>query len=130
MIMANKELYKVIIAGTRTFANYSLLCTYCDRYLSRKTKTCDIVIVSGAARGADSLGEQYARERGYQLQRFPADWNKNGRGAGYMRNADMANYSDALIVFWDGMSKGTGHMIKTAKTKGLAVRIINYINLK
>lgn len=128
--MANKETYKVIIAGTRTFSNYSLLCAYCDRYLSRKTKTYNIVIVSGAARGADSLGEQYARERDYQLQRFPADWNKNGRGAGFMRNMDMANYSDALIAFWDGASRGTEHMIKTAKNKGLSVRIINYINLK
>lgn len=122
--------YKVIIAGTRSFADYSLLRSACDRYLSQKGQTHDIIIVSGTARGADRLGEQYALERGYQLQRFPADWEKNGRAAGYMRNADMANYSDALIAFWDGQSKGTRNMIETARKKGLAVRVINYTNVK
>lgn len=122
--------YKVIIAGTRSFADYSLLRSACDRYLSQKGQTHDIIIVSGTARGADRLGEQYAKERGYQVQQFPADWEKNGRAAGYMRNADMANYSDALIAFWDGQSKGTQHMIATARKKGLAVRVINYTNVK
>lgn len=122
--------YKVIIAGTRSFADYSLLRSSCDKYLSQKGQTHDIVIVSGMAKGADRLGEQYARERGYQVQQFPADWEKNGRAAGYMRNADMANYSDALIAFWDGQSKGTQNMIETARKKGLAVRVINYANVK
>lgn len=122
--------YKVIIAGTRSFADYSLLRSACDKYLSQKGQTHDIIIVSGTARGADKLGEQYARERDYQVQPFPADWEKNGRAAGYMRNADMANYSDALIAFWDGQSKGTRNMIETARKKGLAVRVINYTNVK
>ena len=124
----DKPTYKVIIAGTRTFADYPLLCSSCDKYLSQKGQTHDIIIVSGTARGADRLGEQYASERGYQVQQFPADWEKNGRAAGYMRNADMANYSDALIAFWDGQSKGTLNMIKTARKKGLAVRVVNYKN--
>ena len=102
----DKPTYKVIIAGTRTFADYPLLCSSCDKYLSQKGQTHDIIIVSGTARGADRLGEQYASERGYQVQQFPADWEKNGRAAGYMRNADMANYSDALIAFWDGQGSG------------------------
>ena len=121
-----RPIYKVIIAGTRSFADYSLLCSSCDRFLSRKGQTHDIIIVSGTARGADRLGEQYAKERGYQVQPFSADWEKNGRAAGYMRNADMANYSDALIAFWDGKSRGTAHMINTAKKKRLPVRIVMF----
>ena len=114
------------IAGTRTFNDYSLLCSFCDNCLSRKELTHDIIVVSGTARGTDRLGERYAHEKGYEVKRFPADWNNNGRAAGVMRNTDMANYADALIAFWDGHSKGTLNMIETAKRKGLSVRINNY----
>lgn len=130
MTVMDKPTYKVIIAGTRTFASYTLLCSFCDRYLSQKGQTHEIIIVSGTARGADKLGEQYAKDRGYKIELFPADWENKGRTAGYIRNADMADYADALIVFWDGQSKGTLNMIRTAKKKGLDVRIIEYNNLK
>lgn len=118
--------YKVIIAGTRSFDDYSLLCSFCDKCLSRKGQTHDIVIVSGTARGADRLGERYAYDRGYEIKMFPADWQNNGKAAGIIRNTDMANYADALIAFWNGQSKGTLNMIETAKRKGLSVRIYNY----
>lgn len=126
----DRPTYKVIIAGTRMFADYTLLCSSCDRLLSQKGLTHDIIIVSGTARGADKLGERYGKERGYNVELFPADWENKGRAAGYIRNTDMANNADALIAFWDGQSKGTLNMIETAKKKGLAVRIIEYNNLK
>ena len=114
---------KVIIAGSRNFNDYKFLCEKCDKILSNQK---DIEIVSGTANGADKLGETYATERGYKITRFPADWNKYGKAAGYMRNIQMAEYGDALIVFWDGKSKGTKHMIDLAKQYGLKVRIILY----
>ena len=114
----------VIIAGTRTFADYDLLCRKCDEILHGKALTHSIVIVSGTARGADQLGERYAAERGYQVRRFPADWDRHGKAAGPIRNALMADSADALIAFWDGMSRGTKNMIDTAKNRGLSVRII------
>ena len=58
--------FKVIIAGGRDFNNYELLKAKCDYYLSNLDEA-DVVIVSGAARGADKLGEQYAKERGYKI---------------------------------------------------------------
>lgn len=122
--------YRVIIAGTRSFGDYPLLCASCDRCLSQKSKTHNIIVVSGTARGADRMGEQYAHERGYQLRQYPADWNSHGKAAGVIRNAEMANNADALIAFWDGQSRGTLNMIETARRKGLAVRIINYNKLK
>jgi len=79
--------------------------------------------VSGTARGADQLGERYAKERGYFIQRFPADWNAYGKAAGYIRNRKMAEYADALIAFWDGKSRGTLNMISLAKECGLQIRI-------
>jgi hypothetical protein len=122
----NRPTYKVIIAGTRKFADYTLLCSSCDRLLSQKGLTHDIIIVSGTARGADKLGERYAKERGYNVELFPADWENKGRAAGYIRNADMANNADALIAFWDGTSHGTAHMIDIARKKNLPVRVIRY----
>ena len=122
----NRPTYKVIIAGTRMFADYNLLCSSCDKLLSQKGLTHDIIIVSGTARGADKLGERYAKERGYNVELFPADWENKGRAAGYIRNADMANNADALIAFWDGTSRGTAHMIDIARKKNLPVRVIRY----
>lgn len=111
---------KVIIAGSRDFSDYEKLKEVCDYMLSRQT---DVEIVSGAARGADILGEQYAKEKGHSLKQFPAEWDKFGKRAGYLRNEDMAKYSDALIAFWDGKSKGTEHMINLAKKHNLKVKV-------
>lgn len=121
-----KEDFKVIIAGTRDFADYELLKEKCDAILSSKKMDYNIVIVSGTARGADRLGERYAREKGYQIDRYPADWDRDGNSAGPIRNALMADNAHALIAFWDGRSRGTMNMIDTAKAKGLMVRTVNY----
>lgn len=122
----SKPEFRVIIAGTRDFSDYQLLRDKCDAILSSKRQDSNIIIVSGTARGADRLGERYARERGFQLRRFPADWELYGKSAGHIRNAKMADNADALIAFWDGESKGTKNMIDNARRKGLAVRVIQY----
>lgn len=110
---------KVIIAGTRTFEDYNLLRDTCDKVLSQYT---DIEIVSGSAPGADTLGEQYAKEKGYPIKMFPAYWKTHGKAAGPIRNQQMADYADVLIAFWDGKSKGTRDMIYKAQQKGLRVK--------
>ena len=114
---------KIIIAGGRDFDDFDFLCEKVDKILSRQQ---EIEIVSGCARGADKLGERYAELRGYPVKRFPADWGNHGRAAGYIRNEEMAEYSDALIAFWDGKSKGTQHMIRIAEEQGLKTRILYY----
>ena len=117
--------FRVIIAGTRTFNDYKTLCEYCDHLLEQKKHTHQIIVVSGACRGADRLGERYAQMHGYRLNRFPADWDRHGNKAGFLRNLEMADNANALIAFWDGTSNGTKSMIEIARKKGLAVRIIN-----
>lgn len=112
---------KVIIAGSRTFDDYEKLKQKCD-FLLHNIK--DIEIVSGNAAGADLLGERYARERGYKLYLYPADWEKYGRRAGYVRNSAMAKNADALIAFWNGISSGTKMMIDIARKEGLKVKIV------
>lgn len=115
-------MFKVIVAGSRDFDDYPLLCWKLDRLLAQKMG--DVEIVCGKARGADSLGEQYAKERGIPVRYFPADWRTLGQSAGYQRNIQMAQYADALIAFWDGQSKGTKHMVETAQEFGLDVRVV------
>lgn len=114
---------KVIIAGGRDFNDYNTLRDYCDAILANQT---DVEIVSGNATGADALGERYAKERGYKVSLYPAKWEQHGKKAGILRNTVMASFSDALIAFWDGRSKGTAHMIDIAKEKNLKVRIKRY----
>ena len=121
-----KPIFRIIIAGGRDFNDYNLLKEKVDNLISEKRKTHQIYIVSGKARGADSLGEKYANENGLNIMEFPADWDKHGRSAGYKRNVEMAENADALIAFWDGESRGTKHMIDIAKEKNLLTRIIRY----
>ena len=126
---SNSPTFKVIIAGGRDFDDYNMLKTHCDKILSNKRNNgYRIIIISGTARGADTLGERYAKEKGYEVLRFPADWNTYGKRAGYIRNKEMAENADACICFWDRISNGTRHMINIAKEKRLPLRIITYIN--
>lgn len=130
-----KEL-RVIIAGSRDFNDFPKLMNSCIDILFKVTKQNKdldkIRIVSGTARGADQLGEQYAKIAGYEVSRFPADWEGLGKRAGYVRNAEMAKFAVAddnygvLIVFWDGKSKGTKHMIDLAEKYGLEVHIVRF----
>ncbi|WP_417886662.1 hypothetical protein [Zunongwangia sp.] len=73
------------------------------------------------------MEEKYAQPKGYAIKQFPANWNKYGKSAGYRRNAEMAEYADALIAFWDGKSISTKHLIDLAKRAQLKLRI-NYFD--
>lgn len=128
----NKET-RIIIAGSRNFTDYKMLVSAADTVLAELGSPVEAIqIVSGGAVGADQLGERYAKQHGYRCMRFPADWNKYGRRAGYLRNLQMAEHAisdnshGVLIAFWDGESKGTGHMINIARTHGLDIHIVNY----
>jgi|WetSurMetagenome_2_1015567.scaffolds.fasta_scaffold511116_1 hypothetical protein len=118
-----EEDFKVIIAGSREFNNYNLLKLKCDEILKNKMQTHNIIIISGTARGTDLLGEKYAEEKGFEINRYPADWNL-GKRAGYIRNTKMAENADALIALNCG-TRGTNNMIEIAKRNGLLVRVIS-----
>lgn len=114
---------RVIICGSRGFMDYGLLCEKMDYYVSE----CEeIEVISGRARGADSLGERWARERGLAVRVFPADWERYGRSAGIRRNAVMAGVADGVVAFWDGRSRGTADMIRRARACGLRVRVVRF----
>lgn len=117
-------MFKVIVAGSRNFTDYDLLTQKLDTLLQNVTD--EIEIVSGTASGADKLGERYAEKRCLSVKRFPADWDKHGKRAGYLRNAEMAKYADALVAFWDGKSKGTEHMINLAQENNLRIKRVMF----
>lgn len=99
---------KTIIAGGRDYHDYA----HVKKQLEHFRKTHVITeIVSGGAKGADALGEQYAEEMNIKLKIYHADWEKNGRAAGPIRNQKMGDYADQLVAVWDGKSKGTKNMI-------------------
>ncbi len=116
-----QERFAVIIAGSREFQDYALLCRKCDVIFSRRKPTA---ILCGEARGADTLGKRYAQEHGIPVLSFPADWEKYGRKAGFLRNQEMADNADALVAFWDGKSKGTKNMIDIADNAGIPCRVV------
>ncbi len=127
-----QEKIHVLIAGTRTFNDYNLFCTWCDRILKNFQ---NIEIVSGGARGADALAERYAKEKGYEFKCFPANWDLHGKSAGYKRNIEMQDYVASFpkrgcICFWDGQSKGTAHHFDTCKKKNIQLSICQYNKLR
>lgn len=115
---------KVIIAGCRDFEDYEFLkINVTLDFVNLFMQDNEITIVSGAAPGADKLGERFAKEHNLPLMRFPADWDKHGKAAGPIRNKTTAEYADRLIAFWDLESKGTENMIKTMTALGKPVSI-------
>lgn len=120
---------RVIVAGSRDFNDFSLVEKSLMMYFKEnKLHRADIEIISGTARGADRLGEIFANKYGLKLTKFPADWNKYGKSAGYIRNEQMAKYAikenGLLFAFWNGTSRGTKHMIDLANKYNLNIETI------
>lgn len=120
---------RLIVAGSRSFSDYALLSDEITNQveamecLTRGT----LSIVSGTARGADALGERWASELGVPIHRFPADWNRYGRRAGYLRNVEMAKFATDALIFWDGVSPGSKHMIDICAEFDLPHRVVKYV---
>lgn len=121
--------FYLLVAGSRGFNNYPMLKEKLD-YLLQNQSGKEIHIVSGGAKGADTLAEWYAKERGYQMHVFPADWSI-GKFAGYLRNETMHKFISQFpkrgcVCFWDGQSKGTQHNFQLCQTYGTALRVVRF----
>lgn len=126
-LMDETNEFYCLIVGSRGFNDYNKLCEVVDKVLSQKQDK-HIVIVAGGAEGADALAEQYARERNYQLVVMMADWEKDGKAAGFLRNERMHKFISekedrGVIAFWDGESKGTAHSFSLAKRYSNQIRL-------
>lgn len=131
---------RIIIAGSREFNDYDCLEKYCHEIFHRfalqglipssiNESRKVIEIISGHAKGADQLGELFAKKYNLPIKIFLPDWEKFNKYAGFKRNEEMAIYASQdngiLISFWDGESKGTKHMFDMATKYGLKI-FINY----
>lgn len=99
---------RFIIAGSRDISEH---IAYAECVKFRIEKNIEHTeIVSGTASGVDIAGEQYADFYDIPVKRFYPDWETHGRAAGPIRNKQMAEYADALLLIWDGKSKGSTSM--------------------
>ncbi len=115
-------MYKLAIVGGRDFDNYKLL----DEQVTLLAPSNTTSIVSGGARGADSLAQWYAINHGLEIIVYQADWDLHGKSAGCRRNILIVGTCDGLIAFWDGKSKGTKHSIDLATQANKLIKIIHY----
>jgi len=109
---------KVGIVGSRGFSDLERVKDYV------KSLDKDTIIVSGGAKGVDETAEKMGEELGMKVVSFKPDWKKYGRGAGIVRNKEICKYSDMIVSFWDGKSKGTLNTIDTAKKMNMIVQVI------
>ena len=114
---------KLIVAGSRSIVRYAVVSTAIHAACKKWEDPTVDEIVSGMARGVDTLAVRYANINGIPVKAMPADWKGDGRSAGYKRNVRMAEYADALVAIWDGVSVGTKHMVDTARARGLLVAV-------
>lgn len=104
---------KVVIAGSRTIdETWPYYMKRLEALIEKFESTYGIIdiVVSGRAKGADRLGEQWAIANGVGIAKFPAKWDLHGKAAGPIRNQEMGDFSDGGIIMWDGKSTGAKHM--------------------
>lgn len=120
---------RVLVCCGSNFNDYSLLESSLNRILSEYSNDT-IEIISGHAKGADSLGERYALEKSLKCTIFKAEWSKYGRAAGPIRNSHMLEYvkqeNPIVVAYWDGKSHGTKDTITKAKKLNITCEVIIY----
>lgn len=111
---------KIAIIGSREAGNINLE----QELINRLGIFTNDTIISGGARGIDTLAAQVARKHGIRLLEFRPDYATYGRGATFVRNRQIVDEADVVIAFWNGTSRGTKYTIEYAKKKYVPVVII------
>lgn len=102
---------KLLIAGSKTFKfDHDFIHEAIYAVNNYETTFTNLEIVSGGAKGIDSTAKEYAKRWNKPFTEFPADWDAHGKAAGPIRNKQMAEYADALLLIWDGESRGSANM--------------------
>jgi len=109
---------KVAVIGSRSFDDY-------EKVKETLSKIDITLLISGGAKGADLLGERYAKENNIETKIFYPDWEKHGKRAGFLRNTDIIENAELVVAFWDQSSKGTLDSINKTKEQNKKLIIIN-----
>lgn len=115
---------RIIIAGSRTITGKAGAMEVMKAFMEAVAEwdSHEVTeIVTGGAKGVDELGKRFAEKFGIAHKEFPADWDTHGKRAGYLRNVEMAENADALVLVWDGQSKGSRMMKEIAEGQALLV---------
>jgi len=104
---------KLAIVGGRDFNDYALLADTIFNILCPLEFITEII--SGGAKGADTLGENFAENNDIICVRYVPEWKKYGKSAGFIRNQTIVDNCDMVLAFWDGKSRGTADTIEKAK---------------
>jgi hypothetical protein len=109
---------KCIIAGSRSITSFQTVKAAIEScpWLDEVTE-----VVTGGAQGVDTLGDNWAWCAKLDRTIMKANWEKHGKSAGFQRNSRMADYADALILVWDGSSRGSKNMLGIARSKNLKI---------
>ena len=121
-----KNDYRVIIAGSKDFDDYTLFEEKCNYVLAEKMKTHNVIILAGTSYRTVGLIEQFSYEHNLIVIPFGAEWGRHGQNAGYKSNEEMIKVADALIAFWDGKSRFIEDLIKRARNNGLKVKVVHF----
>ena len=117
---------KLLIAGGRDFNNEALLRDRLQQMVTDGLIDESVELVCGMARGADMLGHRVFKMNNLPIHSYPADWEGLGKRAGFVRNTEMGNECDLALIFWDGKSKGTKHMIDYLNKLGKRAFVVSY----
>lgn len=112
-------MFKLAVIGSRTFTDYQLLKNELDKFPP-------FTLISGGAKGADKLAEQYADLHDYEKVIFRPNWDLYGKSAGFKRNVEIIQECDECIAFWDGKSNGTQHSINLANQYNKVIKVIKF----
>lgn len=119
--------HRVIVAGSRTVQDYAFFRRQFIKYLQSLSKGEVEVVTGRAPNGPDDMAYHFCQWDPYEpkpkMKEFPANWDELGKSAGYIRNVDMANYANKLFAIHDGKSRGTEHMITTAREEELGLKL-------
>lgn len=114
---------KIAIIGSRELGNVNFFATM-EKLVSTMNDKPDEVISGGAA-GYDTMAAIWAKEKGLKLTEYKPDYKKNGRAATFIRNRRIVDDSDAVIAFWNGISRGTKYTIDYAEKKNKQIIIVD-----
>ena len=122
--------FYLLVVGSRSLTMYSLIETYLNRLVQERLQGYDIVVVSGGAKGVDTMAERWADNYGYKKVIMPANWETEGNSAGFKRNVRMHQFiaekeHKLVVAFWDGVSTGTAHNFELCTKYNNELVVIN-----
>lgn len=117
---------RILVCGSRDFTDILFLGKILDDIIYERSEYFNTTIIEGGAKGADYLGKLYAKARYCNHVQYPADWNKHGKAAGFIRNQQMLDEGkpDLVVAFKGGT--GTADMVRRARKAGVEVLEVPY----